>query len=354
MNLLKNYGFDDYFVKDASLYPIFQIARVISQYKGIYKIVNNHSILNAKISGKFLNKTTKKIDFPIVGDFVLISTELDSAIIHKVLKRKTLLKKALSENSTESKGIVANLDYVFITMSLNNNFNLNRLERYLSIVFQSGATAIILLTKSDLEEDIESKILQVELVAGFSQIICVSIYDNNFEEKILKCIKAGQTAAFIGSSGVGKSTIINKLLHKNMLNTKETGKKDKGKHTTTNSNMFILSNNSIVIDTPGMRELSLDNDDLSTSFKDIENLSLECKFSNCTHTNEAGCAILRALDEGVLDIRHYNNYLKLKREKNYQNLSNKEIEKEKHQRMFKEIGGIKNYKKYVKNSSKRK
>lgn len=354
MNIINDYGLNEYFIKEASVYPNLLIARIIAKYKGYYKIVFENNIVNAKVSGKFINNVKYIEQYPVVGDFVMISFNGNLAIIEQVLNRRTILSRGSVSKKNTSQIIAANLDIVFICMSLNNNFNLNRLERYLTIVFQSGAIPIIILTKSDLCEDIDSKVFEIQCIAGLIDIIVTSIFDKDIENKIFSFLKMKMCGAFIGSSGVGKSTLINKLMNQDLLKTKEIGKDDKGVHTTSASQMFSLSNNSLVIDTPGIREISLDDDDLSSSFSDIEELAMDCKFNNCSHIKEKGCAVLTALNNGLLDHRRYDNYIKLKREEKYADYTFKEIEVEKHQRMFKEIGGMKNARRYISNNDKRK
>jgi ribosome biogenesis GTPase len=232
-------------------------------------------------------------------------------------------------------------------MSLNSNYNLNRLERYLSIAWDSGATPVIVLTKSDLCENLTQVIQEVEQVSFYSDIITTSMFENNID-KFKPYLKEGITAAFIGSSGVGKSTLINQMLEKSILETKETGKDDKGRHTTTGREMFPTILGGVVIDTPGMRELGVQSADLSRSFADIERLAQHCKFNDCSHTNEPGCAIQNALSEGRIDQRRLNSYIKLKNEASYEGLNSKQIESQKLERMFKEVGGMKNARKFAK------
>lgn len=354
MNLLKNYGFNDYFIKEASLYTNYKVARVISQHKGFYNIVVENGFFLAQVSGKFINQVKEKSDYPVVGDFVLVKEVQNTFIIYKILKRRTILSRTFESNNKSKQIIATNLDLVFIIMSLNNNYNLNRLERYITLVFNSGAIPIILLNKEDLCEDIDVKVNEVKCASMFCDIIHTSIFDTKIKEKIFFYLKSGMSAAFIGSSGVGKSSIINKLLEDSKIKTREIGKLDKGRHTTTSSNLFLLSNNSIVIDTPGMREIYVENEDLTQSFSDIEDLALNCKFNDCSHTFEKGCAVINAVNNGLLDKRRYENYLKLKKEESYSLMNYKEIEMEKHNRMFKDIGGFKNARRYMKHNDKRK
>lgn len=312
--------------------------------------------MKAKISGKFRYEMTDLIKFPTVGDFVMISTEKGSeeATIHHVLTRKSIFLRTAVGISEQAQGIAANIDTVFICMSLNNNFNLSRLERYLSVAWDSGATPVVVLTKSDLCEDLEYKTLEVESASAFSDVISISVYDSNVIEKMSKYLIQGNTVAFIGSSIVGKSTLINKILGENILATKEVGGDDKGRHTTTGREMFLSPHGTILVDTPGMRELGAYTADLSKTFDDIEEIARQCKFQDCTHTSEPGCAILKALQNGTLDQRRFANYSKLKIEIGYEGLNAKQIEVKKLERMFKDVGGMKNVRKFAKEQRKHK
>ncbi len=356
MNLLHNYGFNDSLLNESIMHPNLFPARITAQYKGLYKIITNQGEMKAKISGKFRYETTALVNFPTVGDFVMISMENgnEEVTIHNVLTRKSIfLRNAVGLNE-QAQSVAANIDTVFICMSLNNNFNLSRLERYLSVAWDSGATPVILLTKSDLCEDIEKKMREVERVSAFSDVIPISVYDTDVIEKLSKYLAQGNTIALIGSSGVGKSTLINKILGKDILATKEVGDADKGRHTTTGREMFLSPYGAVLIDTPGMRELGAYTANLSKTFDDIEELAKQCKFHDCTHTSEPSCAILKALHNGILDQRRFDNYLKLKVEVGYEGLSAKEIEVKKLDRMFQEVGGMKNVRKFAKEQRKRK
>lgn len=354
MNYLEKYGITDRFKNEAAAYPKLSLARVVAQHRGLYKTVTESGELQAEISGKLRFETDELAKFPTVGDYVMISSE-DSggnAIIHHVLTRKSIFLRTAVGVSGQAQPVAANIDIVFICMSLNNNFNLSRLERYLSVAWDSGATPVILLTKSDLCEDLERVLLEVERVSSFTEVIPLSMFDDDIVTKLSRYLQPGITAAFIGSSGVGKSTLINKLLGEQELATSEVGKDDKGRHTTTGREMFPSPFGVVLIDTPGMRELGAESVDLSKSFEDIETLAGQCKFNNCTHTNEPGCAILQALEDGSLDQRRFSSYLKLKIEAGYDGLSAKEIENKKLERMLKDVGGMKNFRKYVKEKRK--
>lgn len=287
--------------------------------------------MQAEISGKFRYETTELAKFPTVGDFVMVSVD-----------------------NSETQSVAANIDTVFICMSLNHNFNLSRLERYLSVAWDSGATPVVLLTKSDLCDDLVKAVKDVERVSSFSDVISLSVFDENVEQKLSKYLKAGTTSALIGSSGVGKSTLINKLLGEEILATADIGKADKGRHTTTGREMFPSPFGGVLIDTPGMRELGAESADLGKTFDDIEELASRCKFHDCTHVNEPGCAILEALNNNTLDHRRFQNYCKLKTEASYDGLNAKEIEVKKLERMLKDVGGMKNMRKFSKQQRKNK
>ncbi|RPF48243.1 ribosome biogenesis GTPase [Hydrogenoanaerobacterium saccharovorans] len=356
MNILNNYGLTDRFSNEAGMYPELSIARITAQYRGLYKIVSVHGEMQAEISGKLRFETTELAKFPTVGDFVMVSVDAScgNAIIHHVLTRKSVFLRTAVGVSGQAQSVAANIDTVFICMSLNNNFNLSRLERYLSVAWDSGATPVVLLTKSDLCEDLEKAVNVVERVSSFSDVIPLSVYDKNIEQTLSKYLKSGTTSAFIGSSGVGKSTLINKLLGEDVLTTADIGKADKGRHTTTGREMFSSPFGGVLIDTPGMRELGAESVDLGKTFDDIEELAGRCKFRDCTHTNEPGCAILDALANGTLDSRRFENYCKLKIEAGYDGLNAKEIEVKKLERMFKNVGGMKNMRKFAKEQHKNK
>lgn len=354
MNYLEKYGIHQRFINEATLYPNYSLARVLAQHKGMYKIIAEVGERYAEISGKFSYEVTCLSQYPAVGDFVMVNVgNVNSpSIIHAVLTRKSVFERTALGLTGQTQVIAANIDIVFICMSLNQNYNLSRLERYLSIAWDSGAKPVIILTKSDLCEDIPGVLAEIETVALGCDVIVTSSFDESTVTRLYSFLKKGITASFIGSSGVGKSTLINLLAGNEILETAEIDQYDKGRHTTTGREMHLLPNGAIVIDTPGMRELGVTHADVGKTFSDIEDLVQQCKFSDCTHTNEPGCAVRQALLNGELDERRLQNYYKLKREAKYDGLSSKEIETTKLNEMFREVGGMKNSKHYIKSLKK--
>lgn len=329
--------------------------RIISQYKDLYKIAMTNEELSGEVCGKFRFSATSPASFPAVGDYVMVDRESDSAgngIIHELLPRKSLLARKAAGNEKITQIIATNIDYIFICMSLNNDFNLRRIERYLAIAWDSGAVPLIVLTKADLADNLSEKLQEVEEIAPGVDVIITSMENDDDHLQVLKYIKEGKTGAFVGSSGVGKSTLINKVLGKDVIKTSEIRSDDKGRHTTTRRDLFILPNGGAVIDTPGMRELGIDQADLSRSFEDIEALATECRFKDCSHKSEPGCALRKGIEDGTISEERLASYLKLKKEAGYEGLNSKEIEKKKIESMFAEFGGIKNARDFVKKKTK--
>jgi len=293
----------------------YSLGRVYAQHRNLYKIITEKGEVSATVSGKLQYELINKKDYPVVGDWVNFE-ELGhgEGIIHKIQERKTLICRKVAGVKSEEQVLAANIDKIFITMSLNNNFNLRRLERYINIAWDSGATPVILLTKLDLCEDLEDKLLELDEVALGIEKISVSSLTGEGVEVVRSLIKSDDTVVFIGSSGVGKSTIINKLLGEEVQITKEVGEYDKGKHTTTHRELFVLPTGGSIIDTPGMRELQISQGDLETTFKDIEDLALKCHFSDCKHKSEPKCAVQEAIGRRELSKERFVSYEKIKRE----------------------------------------
>ena len=296
-------------------------ARVVTQEKRLYTIKYGDISNIAEVSGKFRHETNSVSDYPAVGDYVTASWPTDGShsIITGVYPRKSVFIRKAAGTGRVEQVIAANIDTVFICMSLNQDFNLRRLERYMTIAWDSGATPVVVLTKADLCENPDAMVMEVSEVAAGADIAVTSSKMQDIE-KLAGLIKSGKTYAFIGSSGVGKSTLINLLLGDETLKTSEIRESDdKGRHTTTHRELIELTNGAYVIDTPGMRELGLWNNEegMETAFSDIEELIRGCKFSNCTHVNEPGCKIREALAGGTLDESRWKSYQKLLTENAY-------------------------------------
>jgi len=351
LNNLIKYGINSFFTAQALQYPEFSAARVISQYKDLYKIATSNGECLAEISGKFRFQSRMLSDFPVVGDFVMYdecNSNAGNVQIHNILSRQSKFERVAVGNTNQTQVIAANIDIIFICMSLNNDYNLSRLERYLSTAWDSGGIPVIILTKSDLCDDLSTVLSEVSTVTAGVDVLLTSSYDKESYKKLSSYLKKGVTASFIGSSGVGKSTLINCLAGKELLTTSTIRKNDKGKHTTTRRELLVLPNGGIVIDTPGMRELGIESLDLSRSFADIEALIQKCKFNDCKHNGEPGCAVNSAIECGELDSRRLKSYRKLQKEARYSGLSSKQIEVEKLNQMFSKAGGMKKARKLLK------
>ncbi|MDO7787339.1 ribosome small subunit-dependent GTPase A [Desulforamulus aquiferis] len=349
-------GLTDPFKQEATMYESLYLARVSVQHKHLYKVITEKGEIQAEVSGKLGFFAKDNTDYPVVGDWVMVDRMDDCggyAIIRQILRRRSVFERKAAGTSQQSQIVAANIDTVFICMSLNNNYNLRRLERYLSIAWDSRATPVVVLTKSDLCDDIPTKLAEVYSVAiGVDILVTTSISDDGYTG-VNKYLGKGQTVAFIGSSGVGKSTLINRIVGYEVLATKEIGGGDKGKHTTTYRQLLALPGGGVVIDTPGMRELQIERADLSKSFSDIEELSKNCRFNDCTHQTEPGCAVSEAISTGVLSVERYNSYKKLQAELKYQGLNSRQLEHEKINRMFGSMSGMKQAKSFFKEKNRR-
>lgn len=350
-NKLKSLGYDEWFealgkkyVKDG-----FSIARIIEVSKNIFKINDGHREMSAEITGKFLFETQNNTDFPTVGDWVIIKThdEYKLAIIHGILARKSVLKRKKSGKDIDFQLISANIDYALIVHAADSNFNLNRLERYLVMVNENKIKPIIILTKLDLisERELTEVIKQIETLN--TKYLLISNISGQGMLELTNILESEKTYCLLGPSGVGKTTLLNKLVGKDLFKVSEVREKDgKGRHTTVKRQLICLKSGCIFIDTPGMKELGnfSINDGIDETFDDILPYTSNCHFTNCSHTNEKGCAVIEAVEEGTLDSERYKNFLKIKKESSFYDLSY--LQKRKKDKTFGKI--IKNYKKFTK------
>ena len=340
---LEQWGASEQYYKIASVHPEYELGRVISQEKDLFRLVMDKEECMARVSGKFRYNVSAISEFPSVGDFVLVehSFKDDVALIHKVLQRKSVfIRKAAGKNCMEQV-VAANIDTIFLCMALNGDFNIRRLERYLSIAWDSGAVPVIILTKIDLCDDLQAKRFEIENVAVGVPVMEPSGLTGDGLQQIKQYLQKTKTVAFIGSSGVGKSTLINRLLGEECLKTNTIRKDDKGRHTTTHRELFLIPDSGMVIDTPGMWKAGKG---IEHAFSDIEKLAEKCRFHNCTNTSEPGCAVRAAMEDGMIDEERLKAYKKLKAENSYmEDTGNYMLAKKK---KFKEIA------KYNKNNLK--
>jgi len=293
--------------------------RVSLEQRGLYCVVTEFGEMAAVCTGKMLYEAEK----PVIGDWVMaqiLDEQPPKAIITSMLPRKSMFSRKEAGSRMKEQPVAANIDTVLIVMGLDHNFRAARIERYLTLAWESGADPVVVLTKCDLCEDVELKISEVMASAPGVPVHAVSVLQGIGLEYLDGYIYTGQTVALLGSSGVGKSTIVNYLLGNEVMRVQEVRDDDsRGRHTTTHRQLFVLQSGGMVIDTPGMRELQLwdANDGLAEAFSDIESLAKECKFRDCKHNDEPGCAVRRALIDGTLDARRFENYRKMLGELRY-------------------------------------
>ena len=301
----------------------FELGRVIVEHKERYVVQTTDGIYNAEITGNLRFSAETRTDFPTVGDWVKLSVYDDeTAIIVQVLPRYSSLERQAVGKFGEKQLIAANVDVAFIMQSVGHDFNLNRLERYLTICNSSSITPIVLLSKIDLISDLELNQLIEKIDQRLSSTSIVAISNETLSgyDTLRSFIKPKKTYCILGSSGVGKSSLTNNLLFTDKMDINEVSESNnKGKHTTSHRELIALPEGGVIIDTPGMRELGIANEysAVEETFEQIYSLSYNCRFSDCTHTEEVGCAVLEALDTNELDRESFNNYHKLKREQEH-------------------------------------
>lgn len=294
-------------------------ARVIREDRGRYEVWNERGEFAAEVSGKLRHEAHDRADFPAVGDWVAVTLrESESAAtIHALLPRLTCFSRKAPGRNVEQQILAANVDTAFLVCGLDQDFNLRRIERYLQAANESGAACVIVLNKADCCEQLAQASDSVRAIAGGAPIHAVCAVSGEGVEELIAYLGRGQTAVLLGSSGVGKSTLINCFLGTQKQLTQAVREDDsRGRHTTTHRELFVLPDGGILIDVPGLREMQVwsESGALGGTFDDIEALAAQCRFSDCKHDGEPGCAIHAALESSELDAGHYENYRKLQRE----------------------------------------
>ncbi|MFK7693736.1 ribosome small subunit-dependent GTPase A [Paenibacillus sp. HJGM_3] len=296
--------------------------RIALEHKHMYRVYTEQGDFLAEVSGKLRHEALERADYPAVGDWVALTERIEDgrATIHAVLPRTSKFSRRAAGSVPEEQIVASNVDTVFLVNALNQDYNLRRIERYLTLAWESGANPVLVLTKADLCDDVEAAVREAEAVAMGVPIHAVHALADAGLEALAPYIGEGKTVALLGSSGAGKSTLINRLYGRDVQATGGIREDDdRGKHTTTHRELVVLPTGGLLIDTPGMRELQLwDADEgISASFHDIEELAEQCRFPDCKHQKEPGCAVKAGLADGSLERSRYDNYVKLQKELAY-------------------------------------
>lgn len=320
MESLREWGWDEHFgsVFDSLPIPECQPARVIEAQRDAFRVVAAKGERHAQVAGRLLQEGFGTR--PATGDWVAVQLLPDTVIIHAVLERRTTISRKLPGNSVREQVLAANVDTVFIVTSCNEDFSPRRIERYLATIWESGARPVVLLNKSDLAPDPAELVHEAEAVAPDVAVHAVCATRGAGLAALDPELQPGKTIALLGSSGVGKSTIVNRLMGADVQVVREIREgDDKGRHTTTSRHLFRLPGGALLLDTPGLRELALWSTEsgLEQAFSDIESLAEGCRFQDCAHTNEPGCAVKATVDAGALPAERLESYLKLRKEWEY-------------------------------------
>lgn len=333
---LAEYGFNDYFKSayekekqdfEEQVLP----ARVLMRNRQFYDLITPDGKKSAFLSGKYSFETDSTL-LPVAGDWVLYHEKSGQALILHTLTRASKFSRKEAGQVTNEQVLAANIDWVFIVTGLDSNYNLSRMLRYKTVVLDGGAKPAFVLNKLDLCDDLDAKLLEVEKHVGDAPILPVSSFTGEGLEELRAMMGFGETIAFFGSSGVGKSSLTNALFHTEVMATGAVSSAHgKGRHTTTTAALNLLPQGGILIDTPGIREIQIwcDEDAVEAGFEDIALLSTQCQFEDCKHAKEPNCAVKAAIRSGELSEKHYENYLALKREAKFMATKQKIKDKQK-------------------------
>ena len=318
MTELITFGWTDYFARHFIEGNDFTPARVIAEHRSGYQVQTDKSECPARISGRLRHQSASQAELPAVGDWVVAQVPVENAeaTIHRVLPRKSKFSRKVAGERTEEQVVAANVDTVWIVSSLDQDFSLRRIERYLTLAWESGANPVIVLTKSDLSDDADRRTLEVESISIGTRVHSTSSVTRDGLSDLRAYFCNHATVALLGSSGVGKSTLINALAGASLQQTAEVREDGKGRHTTTHRQLLRMPSGGLIIDTPGMRELQLweSPTGLADTFGDIDEFAKDCRFSDCRHAGEPGCAVVDAVRGGQLAEDRLQSYQKLQRE----------------------------------------
>ena len=311
MNLY-DFGWDDGFAAALEPHDNCIPARVAAQHRGEYDVLTERGDLRAHVAGRLLHEASSGADLPAVGDWVALRDET----IHAVLPRRSAFQRKVAFHATEAQVLAANIDTVFVVTGLDDDFSARRLERYLTLAWESGATPAVVLTKADLCDDPLAMVLEAEQVAVGVQAHVVSNVTGEGLDELVTYLAPAKTVALLGSSGVGKSSLVNRLFEDEVQATKELAEDGTGRHTTTARQLFRLPGGAMLVDTPGLREVQLwDADEgIQEAFSDVDELAADCRFNDCAHMREPGCAVQAAIDQGRLPRERLQSYRALQRE----------------------------------------
>jgi ribosome biogenesis GTPase len=322
--LIRDLGWDAYFeaVWGERAQDGCVSARVVSQQRGLWRVVGDFEECWAEPSGKFRKESEAGGDWPAVGDWVSVElrAEKQNALIQRVLTRRSRFVRKVAGKQIAEQVIVANIDVALIVAALDGDFNVRRVERYLAQCWESGARPAIVLNKADACAESAELAAEIEGIAMGAPVFLVSAKTGEGLEALEGSFKKGQTIVLLGSSGVGKSTLVNRLLQEDRQTTHAVRESDsRGRHTTTSRELFVMPGGAMIIDTPGLRELQLWNatEGLTQTFADVDELAAKCRFTDCQHESEPGCAVQAALASGILDVNRLESWRKLQREQEF-------------------------------------
>ncbi len=325
---IRDLGFDQWFEDHSAEFSQegFSFARISAVDRGSYLIRNESGEVPAELTGKLSYQIESPMDLPCVGDWVTAyyCNDDTAAIIHRVFPRKTFLRRKSAGENVDYQMIAANIDTAFIVQSCHFDFNQHRLERYLVMAADGHVEPIVIITKTDLipRDELEQKLSIIGSVTNVRVIALSNITGIGFDE-FQQTLSPGRTYCLLGSSGVGKTTLINRLIGREAFHTKAVSGTGEGTHTTSRRQLIVLSQGAMLIDTPGMRELGIlgAGDGVNVGFEEIAVLSSQCRYANCSHEHETGCAVLAAVENGGLSEDRYSSYIKLKKESEHYEMS---------------------------------